>query len=148
MSALKGHSNEYSAYIVSPEWRKKSNKFIAKTGRRCVILPWKIATHSHHLTYQNLQREWYIRDCIPLSKTAHNWVHNGFLGKWMWDDRKGRRRVMNFVLRLMAVVVTVLSWIFGGINPNLKAKPKLKVKTTKSILTPRGQAFWNSQKQK
>jgi len=147
MSQVKGHSNQYSAYIVSSEWRKKSNHFISKTGRRCVILPWKIATHSHHLTYRNLESEWYIRDCVPLSKDAHNWVHNGLLGKWMWDDREGRRRIMNFLVRLMAVFVTVGSWVFGGINPHLRAKPKLKT-TVKSILTPRAQAFRKSQKQR
>jgi hypothetical protein len=128
MSAKKGHSNQYTSYIVSPQWRVKSNFFIARSGRRCVILPWKTATHSHHLTYVNLEKERYIRDCVPLSKTAHDWVHKGFIGKWMWDDIKGRRRLMNFIIRVMAVVVTVCNFLFGDVKITPKAKPIMRRK--------------------
>lgn len=70
-----GRSVEYTSYIQSIDWRKKSNSVIAATGKRCALHPWKKATHSHHLHYKNLRNEWVIRDCVPLSPQAHKLIH-------------------------------------------------------------------------
>jgi len=107
------HSPEYSYYIRSAQWHDKACRFRRNTGGRCVLLPWLASTDAHHLTYRNLQNEKYLRDCVPLSRTAHNWVHKSFIGKWLWSDIKYRRPFMNFVIRGMAIGVTGYAAIVG-----------------------------------
>jgi len=34
-------SVEYTSYIQSVNWRKKSNSVLAATGNRCALRPWK-----------------------------------------------------------------------------------------------------------
>jgi hypothetical protein len=68
-------STEYTLYIQSVNWRKKSNDVLASTGKRCALRPWKRATHAHHLHYKNLRNEWVVRDCVPLSPEAHTLIH-------------------------------------------------------------------------
>jgi len=118
-----GFSPEYSFYIRSPQWREKSSNFRTMTGGRCVLLPWLSADDAHHLTYKNLENEKYLRDCVPLSRIAHNWVHKGFIGKWLWSDIKTRRPFMNFGIRVMAIGVTGYAKIAGK---RKVGKPKLK----------------------
>jgi len=117
------------------------------------MFPWMEAQVSHHLTYTHLKSEKYIRDCIPLSRFAHGLIHETAIGKFFWKDRLGRRRVMNFVLRLMAIVVTTGVFAFHllyllreviapspGVllqsrpyfQSQLKQKPKLKNRRNKS----------------
>jgi len=116
-------SPQYSFYIRSPQWREKASNFRTMTGGRCVLLPWLSANDAHHLTYKNLESEKYLRDCVPLSRTAHNWVHKGFIGKWLWTDIKTRRRFMNFGIRVMAIGVTGYAAIAGKHKVG-KPKPK------------------------
>ena len=118
-----GNSPEYSFYVRSPQWRKKASNFRTMTGGRCSLLPWLASTDAHHLTYKNLQNEIFLRDCVPLSRTAHAWVHNGFVGKWLWTDIKFRRRFMNFGIRVMAIGVTGYAAIVGKRKVG-KPKPK------------------------
>jgi hypothetical protein len=108
-----GFSPKYSFYIRSPQWRKKASHFRTMTGGRCVLLPWLASTDAHHLTYRHLESEKYLRDCVPLSRNAHDWVHKGFIGQWLWTDIKTRRPFMNFGIRVMAIGVTVYAAIAG-----------------------------------
>lgn len=115
-------SNKYNSYIRSTVWYAKSDQFKAKTGGRCVLLPWLNANVSHHLTYDNLESEKYIWDCIPLSNFAHGLIHKNPIGKFFWEDRLGRRRLMNAVLRVIAISVTAYAR-FVGIRKPKKKKP-------------------------
>lgn len=130
-------SNEYFSYINSPEWKGKSRFFRSLTNNRCSIFPWLKATDAHHLTYDNLRDEYYIKDCIPVSRFVHNIIHNNPIGKFFWDDIRGRRRIMNHTFRAIAVLVTIGAMVYTmGILPVLKVyrmaipkatpKPKLK----------------------
>jgi hypothetical protein len=96
-------SNLYKTYIVSPEWRAKSNRCIALTRKRCILFPWLRARHTHHLTYRNLTKEIPIRDTVPLSKCAHWLVHLPIFWK------SGLRPFVNWILRFLFLVWLVIS---------------------------------------
>lgn len=67
-------SVEYTSYIQSVNWRKKSNSVLAATGNRCALHPGN-EQHAHHLHYKNLRNEWVVRDCVLLSPDAHKLIH-------------------------------------------------------------------------
>jgi hypothetical protein len=113
-------SNKYNSYIRSSNWYGKSAQFKAATGGRCALFPWLTANVSHHLTYDNLESERYIRDCIPLSNFAHSLIHENPIGKFFWKDRLGRRRWMNAFLRLVAIGVTAYARVVGIRKPKRK----------------------------
>lgn len=105
-------SNEYLTYIRSPQWYEKSAKTIEKTGKRCVMFPWLRATDTHHLTYKNLKSEIYIRDTVPLSRCAHDLIHDSALSLLIWQGpgKKGTaplRVSFNYLLRLLAIALTL-----------------------------------------
>jgi len=72
----------YHDYINSYEWKNRGRKFLKKVGRRCQIFPWiKLKKYNvHHCHYKNLGNETWNRDCIVLSKTAHNLIHSWLAG--------------------------------------------------------------------
>lgn len=105
----KNHSPEYTNYIRSSVWYARSRKFQQATGNRCVLFPWRKSNHAHHLTYSNLQSEKFIRDCVPLSKKAHEIIHHPKL----WENRK-HRLFVNGYLRIMGIIVWLFAVVFGG----------------------------------
>ena len=105
----KNHSPEYTGYIRSNIWYARSRKFQQATGNRCVLFPWSRSNHAHHLTYSNLQSEKFIRDCVPLSKKAHEIIHRPAL----WKNRRNRS-LINGYLRFMAVGIWVFAVVFGA----------------------------------
>jgi hypothetical protein len=130
-----GYSEKYEKYIHSDEWRKKSRNFRAATGNRCCLFPLKRAECSHHLYYDNLEREWLIRDCVPLSEKAHEIVHQdrfwNFKGNWHTPS-KYRPYVSNY-LRTIAVLLvalniltTILIWLMQMIIQIFSKKVKNK----------------------
>lgn len=100
------HSNFYKSYIISPEWRVKSKACIMKTKNRCVLLPFMLARHTHHLTYKNLGKEMFIRDIVPLSKVAHKLVHFDIFWK------TPLRPLVNLYLRFICLIVWFYSLVF------------------------------------
>lgn len=99
-------ANEYLMYIMSSEWRQKSLNVQRMTQNHCILFPWLLSNHAHHLTYRNMKREMPIRDIIPLSRKAHSLVHTPLLWKsWL-------RPWINFLLRLLMVFWIV--FYFGG----------------------------------
>ena len=102
-------SPEYYEYINSKKWKGRSRFYQFITAGRCSIFPWLPANCSHHLTYDNLYKEVYWRDCIPLSNAVHQWIHFGKVGAYYWQDQHGRRRKMNAVLRTVAALVTLVA---------------------------------------
>lgn len=102
-------SPEYYEYINSKKWKNRSRLYQFITGGRCSIFPWLPANCSHHLTYNNLYSEVYLRDCIPLSNTVHKWIHFNPIGVFYWEDVRGRRCKMNALLRLIAGIVTLVA---------------------------------------
>lgn len=123
-------SKEYFEYINSRIWKDKSASFQSKTAGRCSLLPWLRANDSHHLTYDNFKNESFLRDCIPVSRFAHNLIHKSPIGSYFWNDIRWRRRWMNFFLRVIAIVVTIATAIlipvFRICFPNYQLKPKLR----------------------
>ena len=116
-------SAEYTSYIQSIEWRGKSNSFLAATGRRCVLYPWKRATHSHHLHYKNLRNEKIVRDCVPLSPQAHKLIHRDIFWNLNGNSKTPSplRSYLSNYLRMVTVCLMVL-------NPFLRIFQLLKGK--------------------
>lgn len=108
-------NSEYTLYVQSLEWRKTSNNVLSATGNRCVLYPWKKATHAHHLHYRNLRNEQVIRDCVPLSPEAHKLIHQDRF----WNLNKDSRtpsRLRPFVSGYLRVTTACLMIL----NPLLK----------------------------
>lgn len=108
-------SAEYTGYIQSIEWRGKSNKFLASTGKRCALYPWKKATHSHHLHYKNLRNEWVIRDCVPLSPQAHKLIHRDIFWNLNGNNRTPSplRPIVSKYLRVATVCLMIVNPILA-----------------------------------
>ncbi len=104
-------SAEYTSYIQSVNWRKKSNGVLAATGKRCALHPWKRATHAHHLHYNNLRKEWVIRDCVPLSPEAHKLIHQDIFWNLNGDSRTPSplRPIVSNYLRFSTVCLMILN---------------------------------------
>lgn len=100
---MNDHSRSYRSYIRSADWYARRRAILKIWRNRCALFPWMAADECHHLTYRNLTREVPWRDCLPLSKFAHQLVHHPIL----WQSRKPksfRRRGVNLVLRTCALV--------------------------------------------
>lgn len=110
-------ANEYLAYIMSSEWRKKSLNVQRMTQNHCILFPWLPSNHAHHLTYRNMKREMPVRDIIPLSKKAHSLVHIPLLWK------SPLRPWINFLLRLLMIFWIV---VYFGDNYGRARKNKNK----------------------
>lgn len=136
-------SKEYYDYINSTIWKDKSARFRRYTAGRCGIFPWLKASDAHHLTYDNFRDECYIKDCIPVSRFVHDFIHKNPIGLYFWDDIRGRRRWMNHALRVIVTLVTIGATVsspaymflirpayklYRWHYPKLKAKPKLRRK--------------------
>jgi hypothetical protein len=106
-------SKKHDDWKASPEWREMSRKFRNMSGNRCGVLPWLRANCSHHLTYDNLCEEKYIRDCIPLSNAVHHWIHFNPIAAYWWKDVRGRRRWMNNLFRVTTAIVTAFAFVFN-----------------------------------
>jgi len=108
-------SAEYTSYIQSSDWRKKSNSVIASTGKRCALNPWKKATHSHHLHYKNLRNEWVVRDCVPLSPDAHKLIHQDIFWNLNGNNRTPSplRPIISNYLRVATVCLMIVNPILG-----------------------------------
>jgi hypothetical protein len=104
-------STEYTLYIQSVNWRKKSNSVLAATGKRCALWPWKRATHAHHLHYKNLRNEWVIRDCVPLSPEAHKLIHQDTFWNLNGNNRTPSplRPIVSNYLRVSTVGLMILN---------------------------------------
>lgn len=95
-------NNFYLTYIHSDIWRKKSYEIRKLTGNRCVVFPWLLARHSHHLHYKNLGKELPIRDCVPVSKIAHWFLHWDLFWKLL-----NVRAIVNLYLRTVCVFIVI-----------------------------------------
>lgn len=111
-------SENYQSYIRSRDWYSKSANFQSRTGNRCALFPWLTATDAHHLTYKNLGNEMYVRDCVPLSRYAHNLIHNSMLSVLLWQGKgkKGTaplRTPFNYILRACTIVISLYAIVAG-----------------------------------
>jgi hypothetical protein len=104
-------SVEYTSYIQSVNWRKKSNSVLAATGNRCALHPWKRAAHAHHLHYKNLRNEWVVRDCVPLSPDAHKLIHQDRFWNLNGNNRTPSplRPIVSNYLRFSTVCLMILN---------------------------------------
>lgn len=95
-----GRSKEYYEYIQSDKWRATSRLFRTLFLDRCVLFPWLRSKHTHHMSYNRFQSEWFWIDCLPLSESAHAIIHVPFFWKC-----KPIRFLINWYLRLAAIVL-------------------------------------------
>ena len=109
---------DYITYIKSVNWRKTSSNVIASTGNRCALYPWKRATHAHHLHYKNLQNEWAIRDCVPLSPEAHELIHQDKLWNLNGNSKTPSplRPIVSNYLRVATVCLILLKPLLMLLN--------------------------------
>lgn len=64
-----GLSEEYLAYLASPEWAAKRQRVMDQYGGRCQMCGER-ATQVHHLSYHRFGREW-DSDLLPLCAACH-----------------------------------------------------------------------------
>lgn len=101
------HSRTYTIHLESPVWQRKSRRCLQSTRYRCALLPWMRAINAHHLHYGNIEREWLIRDLVPLSWLGHRIAH-------AWIFWKGPLRpFMLWWLRLstLTIAIAVRWWL-------------------------------------
>lgn len=75
-------SNEYDEYMNSAEWHRKSRFFQNVLQNRDCVFPLLPSQDAHHLTYQNLEHEAFLRDAVPLNKTFHLKFLHPFMRLW------------------------------------------------------------------
>jgi hypothetical protein len=68
--------DDYAAYLLTEEWRKKRKAAIHRAGGRCQECLVAGLLHVHHLTYERVGREW-LDDLIVLCPWHHHCRHNG-----------------------------------------------------------------------
>ena len=89
-------SQEYLAYITSPEWKEKSDQRMKIDGHVCQMCGSRgtIANplQCHHFHYGNFRHENIYKDLITLCKSCHESQHNMLRritdadGGRMWDS--------------------------------------------------------------
>lgn len=67
-------SENYLAYINSPEWRVRRDKLVARFDNRCQICYSTGPLNVHHRTYARLKREWDT-DLTVLCMNCHDLYH-------------------------------------------------------------------------
>jgi len=65
-------NSEYSAYLVSPEWKEKREKVLRRDKNKCRICG-KKASQVHHLSYTRLFSE-SLHDLVSLCDECHDLV--------------------------------------------------------------------------
>lgn len=74
----------YSAYLLSPEWRRRRDQALALAEHRCQLCnageedSW---LQAHHRTYERLGRE-APGDLTVLCKECHDYFHRVFVVRW------------------------------------------------------------------
>jgi hypothetical protein len=99
-------SPQYYVYIRSEQWHQKSKTCHWLTKKHCIVFPWLQSRDIHHLTYRNLQKEFPLRDTVPLSKFAH-WITH-----WWIFWKTPLRPLVNTALRLLLIFWAIfwLTW--------------------------------------
>lgn len=100
----------YQGYLRTATWRNKCKSAMKATGNRCVLLPFLKAKEVHHFSYKNLGNEKIWVDIVPLSKTAHRWVHLWGLCR---GSKSGWVKIWGLILKLLFPFVS----LFGRLLP-------------------------------
>lgn len=67
-------SDDYNAYIDSPEWQLKRDEAFALYGKACQKCKSKKKLHVHHMTYARFKNE-LVSDLAVLCNTCHHEYH-------------------------------------------------------------------------
>lgn len=103
----KARSNRYNAYIKSKKWRRKSDRYLSISN--CCLFPWLKATHAHHLSYDNLEKETFWFDVLPLSRFAHKPIIHHWI---LWNSGHPDwwpRIITNYYLRFIGFPIAFLA---------------------------------------
>lgn len=75
-------TEQYLAYLDSPEWKRIREQRLEISGRKCSACATKRLLHVHHLTYERIFKE-EMSDLLPLCEACHTeaerLVKEGFL---------------------------------------------------------------------
>lgn len=69
-----GRKEEYSEYLLSPEWREKRRLVLERDGYLCQGCRKAKATEVHHLTYRNIYKE-FLFELTSLCEKCHDDIH-------------------------------------------------------------------------
>ena len=71
--------DQYSVYLLSPEWRQVVEERKKIDGHRCVMCGSKGTQtnklETHHITYRNIGNEDVYKDLVTLCRNCHKDVH-------------------------------------------------------------------------
>ena len=79
---MNNHSQEYEAYIHSPEWNIIKQKRKEIDGNKCIMCRRPESTckkkglQCHHITYDRLGHEDVYKDLVTLCSSCHIKMHN------------------------------------------------------------------------
>ena len=68
-------TEEYKAYLKSPEWKEKRLEVLRRDKFICQKCKKEWATEVHHLTYKNIYNE-RLEDLLSVCKGCHEKIHN------------------------------------------------------------------------
>lgn len=88
-------SDDYLAYLASPEWAERRERILARNGWACEWCMERLATDLHHLTYARFGHEWDA-DLLALCRPCHrradalragftNWARWRFGRLWHYE---------------------------------------------------------------
>ena len=89
---------EYSVYLLSPEWKRIAEKRKEIDGHRCVMCG-SIGTQTnklecHHVTYRNVGNEDVYKDVMTLCRNCHRAIHRAMNRVTDANGRKGWKDTM------------------------------------------------------
>jgi 5-methylcytosine-specific restriction endonuclease McrA len=73
MKSDKGNA-EYASYLRSPAWKAKREKVLTRANGHCEGCGENTATQVHHLTYQNIYKE-FLWELVAICDDCHDRVH-------------------------------------------------------------------------
>lgn len=90
----------YKDYLRSDHWKKRRQRFIKNTHKRCFICRAKnVVFHVHHKRYTNLGNEKH-NDLRLLCEKCHNTVHKHHLEEYLVNGTVKRRILRDWIKRL------------------------------------------------
>ena len=116
-------NSEYSAYLVSPEWKEKREKVLRRDGNKCRICG-KKASQVHHLSYARLFAE-SLHDLVSLCDECHDLVGATVEHKPRLSERTGYVRMVPGNSIKFSVLINKLTRLTRKLDEDAGEKRKL-----------------------
>jgi hypothetical protein len=84
-------TDEYLAYLDSPEWKAKRQIVLARADNRCQLCNSTLKLQVHHRCYDNLKKDGEIQDLVVLCERCHTIVTVQIQGKKLKNNKKFKK---------------------------------------------------------